>query len=43
MGDNFISDLIDRVLANPFPSRSLANRNLFEDGQNSPEKFLWLI
>jgi hypothetical protein len=42
-GKEFISDLIDRVLANPFFGRSLTSRNLFEGGQDSPKKFLWLI
>jgi hypothetical protein len=37
MRDNFISDLIDRALANPFTGHSLTDRNLFEDGQNLPE------
>jgi hypothetical protein len=37
MRANFISDLIDGALANPFPGRFLSIRNLFEDGQNLPE------
>lgn len=37
IGDDFISDLIDRALANPFSGRSLSIRNLFRDGQNLPE------
>ena len=41
--DNFISDLIDRALANPFPDHSLTNRNLFEDVENLPEMILRLI
>jgi hypothetical protein len=28
MEDDYISDLNDRALANPFPDRSLTNRNL---------------
>jgi hypothetical protein len=40
---DFILDLIDRTFANPFPDRSLTNRNLLGDGQNLPGKFLWLI
>jgi hypothetical protein len=43
MRADFISNLIDRAWANPFLVRSLTDRNLFEEGQNSPEKFLWLI
>jgi hypothetical protein len=37
IGDEFISDLIDRGLANPFPGRFLSIRNLFREGQNLPE------
>jgi len=37
MGDDFISDLIDRTLANPFSGDSLSERNLFWNGQNLPE------
>lgn len=37
IGDEFISDLIDRVLANPSPGRFLSIRNLFRDGQILPE------
>jgi len=43
MRDYFISDLIDWPLSNPFPDRSLTNRNLFEDGENLPEMILGLI
>jgi hypothetical protein len=37
MGDDFISDLIDRAFSDPFPGRSFTDRNLFGDGQNLPE------
>jgi hypothetical protein len=37
MGDDFISDLIERAWANLFSGRSLTNRNHFEDGENLPE------
>jgi hypothetical protein len=43
MKEDFISDLIDRAWVNPFSGHSLTKRNLFGDGQNLPEKFLWLI
>jgi len=37
MEDYFISDLIDRAWANPFPGRFLSIRNLLGYGQNLPE------
>jgi hypothetical protein len=30
-------DFIDRTFSNPFPGRSLTDRNLLGDGQNLPE------
>ena len=42
-GADFISDLIDRTLANPFSGRFLTDRNLFVDGQNLLGIFIWSI